>query len=106
MESLIGYVTGLRERWQGTHKKALKTWSRSSFVDMKHRMLLVEEAWKKLKHRSHRTVATTHHPLDVFRLVFKHKFLKFSKYFFAIIELVFDFLATIYYKTSVLLALV
>ncbi|CAL4060334.1 unnamed protein product, partial [Meganyctiphanes norvegica] len=63
VETVIGYVTGLHERWGG----AQKTWFGSSLVDMEHRMLLVEEAWKKLRHRSHRTVATTHHPLDVFR---------------------------------------
>ncbi|KAG7160098.1 Synphilin-1-like [Homarus americanus] len=63
VESVIEYVNGLHERWQG----AQKTWFGSSLVDMEHRMLLVEEAWKKLRHRSHRTVATAHHPLDVFR---------------------------------------
>lgn len=63
MESVIEYVNGLHERWQ----VAQKTWFGSSLVDMEHRLLLVEEAWKKLRHRSHRTVATTHHPLDVFR---------------------------------------
>ncbi|XP_064089445.1 uncharacterized protein LOC135203590 [Macrobrachium nipponense] len=63
VDSVIGYVNGLHERWQG----AQKSWFGSSLVDMEHRMLLVEEAWKKLKHRSHRTVASTHHPLDIFR---------------------------------------
>ncbi|KAK8752627.1 hypothetical protein OTU49_006564, partial [Cherax quadricarinatus] len=63
VESVIEYVNGLHERWQG----AQKTWFGSSLVDMEHRMLLVEESWKKLRHRSHRTVATAHHPLDVFR---------------------------------------
>ncbi|XP_063871947.1 uncharacterized protein LOC135106605 [Scylla paramamosain] len=63
VESVIEYVNGLHERWQ----VAQKTWFGSSLVDMEHRLLLVEEAWKKLRHRSHRTVATTHHPLDVFR---------------------------------------
>ncbi|KAK4304414.1 hypothetical protein Pmani_023640 [Petrolisthes manimaculis] len=63
VESVIEYVNGLHERWQS----AQKSWFGSSLVDMEHRLLLVEEAWKKLRHRSHRTVATTHHPLDVFR---------------------------------------
>ncbi|RXG73675.1 Synphilin-1, partial [Armadillidium vulgare] len=63
IESVVNYVKNLHERWQAVQK----TWFGSSLVNMKHKMLLVEEAWKKLRHRNHRTVATTHHPLDVFR---------------------------------------